>query len=43
MQSKPEVPTRKFFAPLRSNEMKADHGDGADDTIERQQYQAASS
>jgi hypothetical protein len=32
LRSKPEVPTRNFFAPLRSIEMEADHGDDADDT-----------
>jgi hypothetical protein len=41
--SKPEVPTRNFFAPLRSIEMEADHGDDADDTTERQQHQALAS
>jgi hypothetical protein len=39
----PELQTRNFFAPLRSTEMEADHGDDADDTIERQQHQAPSS
>jgi hypothetical protein len=42
LQSKPEVPSRKFFSPLRSNEMEADHRDDANDTIERQQHQAPS-
>jgi hypothetical protein len=42
LQSKPEVRTRNFFAQLRSIEMEADHGDDADDTIERQQHQAPS-
>jgi hypothetical protein len=40
LQSKSQVPTRNFFAPLRSTEMGADHGDDADDTTERQLYQA---
>jgi hypothetical protein len=39
-RSKPQGPTRKFLSPLRSTEMDADHGDDADDTIERQQHQA---
>jgi hypothetical protein len=30
--SKLEVPTQKFFAPLRSIKMEADHGDDADIT-----------
>jgi hypothetical protein len=38
--SKPEVPTPNLFAPLRSNEMEADHGD---DTTERQPHQKLSS
>jgi hypothetical protein len=38
LRSKPEVATKKFFASLRSIEIKADHGDGADDTTERQQH-----
>jgi hypothetical protein len=42
-QLKPEVQTRNFFAPLRSIEIEADHGDDADDTTERQQHQASSS
>jgi hypothetical protein len=37
---KPAVPTRKFFAPLMSIEMEADHGDNADDTTVRQQHEA---
>jgi hypothetical protein len=40
LQSKPKIPTRKFFAPLRSAEIEAEHGDGADDTTDRQQHQA---
>jgi hypothetical protein len=43
LQSKPEAPTRNFFAPLVSTEMEAGHGDEADDTTERQQHQAPSS
>jgi hypothetical protein len=43
LQSKTEVPTRKFFTPLRPIEMKADRGDDADDTTERQQRQTPSS
>jgi hypothetical protein len=38
LRSKPEVPTWKFFAQLRSTEMEADHDDDADDTSERQQH-----
>jgi hypothetical protein len=43
LQSKHEVPTRNFFAQLRSTEKEADNGDDADDTTERQQHQAPSS
>jgi hypothetical protein len=43
LRSKDEVPTRKFFAPLRSAEMEADHGDDADDSAVGQQQQALSS
>jgi hypothetical protein len=32
LRSKDEVPTRNFFAPLRSTEMEADHGNYADDS-----------
>jgi hypothetical protein len=42
-QSKSEISTRKFFAQLKSIEMEADHGDDADETIERQQHQAPAS
>jgi hypothetical protein len=31
LQSKPEVPTRNFFVPLKSIDMEAEQGDGADD------------
>jgi hypothetical protein len=37
-----EVPTQKFFAPQRSVEMEADHGDDADNATERQQHQEPS-
>jgi hypothetical protein len=39
-QARPEVPVRKFFSPLTSIEMEADHGD---DTTEHQQHQTPSS
>jgi hypothetical protein len=42
LQSKPEVPTQNFFAPLRSIEMAVDHGDDADGATERQQHQEPS-
>jgi hypothetical protein len=43
LRSKDEAPTRNFFAPLRSTEMEADHGDDAGDSTEDQQEQAPSS
>jgi hypothetical protein len=43
LQSKDAVPTRNFFAPLRSTDMEADHGRDADDSTEGQQQQAPSS
>jgi hypothetical protein len=43
LQYKPEVPTRKFFTPLRSIEMEADHVDDAYDSIQLQQHQTPSS
>jgi hypothetical protein len=43
LRSKYEVPTRNFFAPLRSIKMEAEDGDDVDDTTERQQHQAPSS
>jgi hypothetical protein len=42
LQSKPELPTRIFSAPLMEIEMEADHEDNADDT-ERHQHQMPSS
>jgi hypothetical protein len=33
--SEPVVSTQDFFAPLRSIEVEADHGDEGDDTAER--------
>jgi hypothetical protein len=43
LRSKNAVPTPNFFAPLRSTEMEADHGDDADNSTERYQEQAPSS
>jgi hypothetical protein len=40
LRSKDEVLTHNFFAPLRSTEMEADHGDDADDSTEGQVQQA---
>jgi hypothetical protein len=43
LRSKDELRTRKFFAPLRSTEMEADHGEDADDSTEGQEQQASPS
>jgi hypothetical protein len=39
---KVEVTTQNFFVPLRPTEIKADHGEVADDSIEDQQQQTPS-
>jgi hypothetical protein len=40
LQLKTKVATRKFFAPLRSIETEANHGNDPNDTTVRQQHQA---
>jgi hypothetical protein len=42
LQSKPEVPTRNFFDPLRSTEIEADYSDNPNCSTESQQHRAPS-